>query len=256
MHKNNVFIIIVVISFFYSTCVIGQADTSGWKEEKNIYEKVYDATLTGHNLHNTKLYQSIHQNPTILVLIFTRCTGICNPFLLQLKENMQFEAGYKTIKILVISFDPRDTKEDMNLFAERFGLNNDKQWIFAVTDQISNLNRSVGFNPVWDSTRNQYDHDALLVGINREGYITKKLIGLRNEHELKLLINSINDVFAPTYRIPNQNQLFSCFNYNSKTGRNTPGLGLFFVGLPVVITVLILFLINYIVHSNRIFQKN
>jgi hypothetical protein len=138
----------------------------------------------------------------------------------------------------------------MDFLAKKFGLNNDNQWTFAVTDNIENLNKSVGFDPVWDSVQNQYDHDALLVGINKEGYITKKLIGLRDEHELELLINSINNVFAPTYRLPNQNQLFSCFNYNPKTGKNTPGLGLLFIALPAVITLLMLFSISYIVRSN------
>lgn len=256
MFKNNVFILVTVLSFFYSADVVGQADASGWKEESNVYEKVYDARLSGTNLNSTSLYQIVSQNPTILALIFTRCTGICDPFLLQLKEDLQFEINQKKVSIVVISFDPRDTREDMHLFAERFGLNNDKHWIFAVTDGICNLNKSIGFNPVWDSTRNQYDHDALLVGINREGYITKKLIGLRNQHELKLLINSINDVFVPTYRIPNKNILFSCFNYNSKTGKNTPGLGLLFIAIPAAVTFLILFFINYFVRSNRILNDD
>lgn len=255
MFKNNVFILVVVISFFYCADVVGQTDTSGWKEESNVYEKVYDARLSGNNLNNTTLYQIVRQNPTILVLIFTRCTGICDPFLLQLKEDLRFDINQKKVSIVVISFDPRDTREDMKLFAERFGLDNDQHWVFAVTDHISNLNRSIGFNPVWDSVRNQYDHDALLVGVNREGYITKKLIGLRNEDELKLLINSINDVFVPTYRMPNQNQLFSCFNYNSKTGKNSPGSGLLFIALPAVITLLILFFINFIVRSNRVTEE-
>jgi len=252
MYKNHVFILVAVVSLFYSANVIGHADTSGWKEESNIYEKVYDAPLKINSQNSATLYQIVRQNPTIIAFIFTRCTGVCNPFLLQLKENLQFETNHKKFTVVVISFDPRDTRGDMNLLAKRFGLNNDKQWIFGVTDSIGALNKSVGFNPVWDSIRNQYDHDALLVGVNTEGYITKKLIGLRNQHDLELLINSINDIFAPTYRLPNQNHLFSCFNYNAKTGKNTPGLGLLFIALPAVITLLILFSINLIVRSNRI----
>jgi hypothetical protein len=139
----------------------------------------------------------------------------------------------------------------MDFLAKRLGLENDKQWTFAVTDNIDNLNKSIGFDPVWDSTQKQYDHDALLVGINKEGYITKKLIGLRDEHELELLFNSMNNDFAPTYRLPYKNQLFSCFNYNPKTGKNTPGLGLLFIALPAIITLFMLFSISYIVRSNK-----
>lgn len=252
MFKSTVFIFIAVASHFYALDAIGQTDSSGWKEENNIYEKVYDAPLRINNGNSTTLYQIARQKPTVLALIFTRCTGVCNPFLLQLKENIQLKSGYREFNVAVISFDPRDGWEDMEFLAKRFGLNHDKQWTFAVTGNIENLNKSIGFNPVWDSTQNQYDHDALLVGINKEGYITKKLIGLRDEHELELLINSINNVFAPTYRLPNQNQLFSCFNYNPKTGKNTPGLGLIFIALPAVFTLLMLFSISYLVRSKNI----
>lgn len=69
---------------------------------------------------------------------------------------------------------------------------------FIFLSCIEKLNLSVGFNPVWDSIRSQYDHDALRVGINKEGYITKKLIGIRNKSYLELLIRSISDVFSPS----------------------------------------------------------
>ncbi|MBP7184679.1 MAG: SCO family protein [Saprospiraceae bacterium] len=251
MYKNIVFIVIVcLIRSFYS---IGQPENSGWKEEANIYQKVYDAPLIGNNLNeSSSLYHIVNKSPTILALIFTRCTGVCNPFLLQLKEKLQWETDYKNFNIVVVSFDPRDTQEDMVEVAKRFGLEKDKRWFFVITESIENLNKSIGFNPVWDSSRKQYDHDALLVGVNTEGYITKKLIGLRDEHELSLLISSINDVFTPTYQLPNKNKIFSCFNYNAKTGKNTPGLGLLFIAMPALVTLLLLLSINYIVRANRI----
>lgn len=136
--------------------------------------------------------------------------------------------------------------------AQRLNLENNKQWLFATTRDIEKLNLSVGFHPKWDSTRSQFDHDALLVGINKEGYITKKLIGLRNQNDLGLLISSVNDVFSPSYRLPGKNLLFSCFNYNPETGKNTPGLGLLFLTLPAVITVVLLLGISYMVKQKRV----
>ncbi|MBS1666790.1 MAG: SCO family protein [Bacteroidetes bacterium] len=251
MCKNHVFAYLTVIGLLCSVDVMGQADVSGWKEEGHIYAKVYDAALRGNKLGNTTLYQIVHQNPTILALVFTRCTGICSPFLMQLKEKLESERDNKKFNIVVISFDPRDTKKDMYLYAKNFGLDDDKRWVFAVTDSIQHLSQSIGFDPVWDSTRQQYDHEAILVGINTEGYITKKLLGLRSEHELALLIGSINNIFSPSYRIPNKNLLFSCFNYNAKTGKNMPGLGLVFIALPAIITLLILLSISYFVRSSR-----
>ncbi|MFA5297453.1 MAG: hypothetical protein WC389_04515, partial [Lutibacter sp.] len=133
--------------------------------------------------------------------------------------------------------------------AKRFGLEDNKQWLFGVTNKIEELNQSIGFSPVLDSISGQYDHDALLVGINSDGYITKKLIGVRQGHDMDLLIASVNNIYSPTYRLPNKNALFSCFNYDPATGKNTPGLGLLFIALPAVITVLLLVSISHIVRN-------
>ncbi len=251
MFKNHNVIFLVFLSLCINSFANGQVNNASWIEEDKIYAKVYDAALKGHNIKNVSLSQFVHQNPTILALVFTRCSGVCNPFLLQLKEKMQFENNKKSFKILVISFDPRDTQAEMKLMARRFGLEKDKKWVFAITDSTNKLNNSIGFNPKWDNQRQQYDHDALLVGVNSDGFITKKLVGLRNEHDLAQLIRSINNEFSPTYKIPNKNMLFSCFNYNSITGKNTPGLGLLFIALPAIITILLILFVNLFVRSRR-----
>lgn len=249
MLKNIICIALLVNYCFANTRVA----STGWEEESNIYEKIYNAPLkTTGNQNLTSIESLYNQKPLLLALVFTRCAGICNPFLLQLKENLQFTAKYGSFNILILSFDPQDTKEDMRLLAGRYSLENDKQWIFAVTDSIENLNQSVSFFPVWNSVSNQFDHDALLVGINNEGCITKKLIGMRGGHDLDLLINSMQNVFSPTYRLPGKNVLFSCFNYNPKTGKNTPGLGLLFIALPAILTILVIAIISLTVHKRTI----
>lgn len=246
MFKSIVF---TLITIFLSLIANAQTASTGMEEETNIYEKIFAAPLYVNEKQPMPFDELYHQKPLLVALIFTRCSGICSPFLLQLKDNLQLNADDKSFNILVISFDPRDNLEDMNNMARRFGLENDPQWIFAVTDSIEQLNQSIGFHPIWDSATNQYDHDALLVGINREGYITKKLIGMRTKHDIDLIIASVNNIFAPTYRLPNKNSLFSCFNYDPITGKNTPGLGLLFIALPAVLTILLLVSISYIVRK-------
>jgi len=241
MFKNIVFAILT-LSFVY----IAKAQTvsTGLEEETNIYEKIYDAPLNligGQQITFHKLYSG---KPLLLALVFTQCTGVCNPFLLELSGNLQFKD--KSFNVLVLSFDPRDSLKEMQLLAKRFGLENNKQWLFGTTSNIEALNKSIGFTPIWDSARGQYDHDALLLGINSEGFITKKLIGIRDRHDLDLMIASVHNVFAPTYRLPNKSTLFSCFNYDPATGKNTPGLGLLFIALPAILTLLILLSISYI----------
>ena len=246
MFKSIVF---TLITIFLSLIANAQTASTGMEEETNIYEKIFAAPLYVNEKQPMTFDELYHQKPLLVALIFTRCSGICSPFLLQLKDNLQLKADDKSFNILVISFDPRDNLEDMNNMARRFGLENDPQWIFAVTDSIGQLNQSIGFHPIWDSATNQYDHDALLVGINREGYITKKLIGMRTKHDIDLIIASVNNIFAPTYRLPNKNSLLFCFNYDPITGKNTPGLGLLFIALPAVLTILLLVSISYIVRK-------
>ncbi|MBP9056494.1 MAG: hypothetical protein KBF69_08900, partial [Saprospiraceae bacterium] len=62
----------------------------------------------------------------------------------------------------------------------------------------------------------------------------------------------IYNSFTPTHQLPNKNRLFSCFNYDPKTGKNTPGLGLLFIALPAILTIFILFTSNYLGKSERI----
>lgn len=253
MLKN--IILFFLISAFCKVA-IAQTTSTILKEETDIYEKIYNAPLNIVGKESTTLEGLYAQRPVILALIFTRCYGICNPFLVKLKENLipiaeGNKPDDKPYQILVISFDPYDKEDDMKLLAGRLDLENDPRWIFAVTDSTSRLNQSVSFAPVWDSLRAQFDHDALLVGINRDGYITKKLIGIRERGDVQLLISSVNNVYSPTYRLPNQNMLFSCFNYDPVTGKNKPGLGLIFLALPAVLTAILLISISFMVRRSR-----
>lgn len=250
MFKHSI-LIVIALSFFTFQFVVGQTVTTGFEEENNIYEKVYDAKLSLNKDELQTMAQLYASKPILLALIFTRCSGICNPFLVQLKENLQFKTDAENYNILVLSFDPRDTHEDMKHLSQWLNLENNKQWLFATNSDIEKLNLSVGFNPSWDSIRGQYDHDALLVGINKEGYITKKLIGLRNKSDIELMIKSVNDVFSPSYQLPVKNQLFSCFNYNPETGKNTPGLGLLILALPAFIGLLLVLGISYSVRQKQ-----
>lgn len=227
----------------------GQSPSDGWKEEVNIYARAYDAPLRTTGRQDITLLQLAEEKPLILALIFTRCSGVCTPFLLTLKENMDFAAPLEEFNLVVLSFDPRDNLDDMLSLSRKFDLANDRQWIFAVTDSIEALNQSIGFFPAWDEKREQFDHDALLVGINRQGFVTKKLIGIRGANDLEALIRSARDIFSPTYRLPQANALFSCFNYDPATGKNRPGTGLLFIALPGVLTLMLLVAISLFVRQ-------
>lgn len=241
-----------IVTLIAATCCLSmsaQAASTGLEEEVNIYGRIYDAPLHATGFPQRTLSELYQKKPLLIGLVFTRCTGVCSPFLMQLKENLQLAAENQSVDVLIVSFDPRDKVEDMDLLARRLGLEGNKQWTFAVTDRIDKLNQSIGFDPVWDDLRSQFDHDALLVGINRGGNITKKLLGIRQADDLNLIIASVNNVFSPTYRLPTKNNLFSCFNYDPKTGKNSIGFGFFFIALPAILTVLLLVSTSYLVRG-------
>lgn len=246
MFKN---IILPILAAGACNLTNAQSLSGGLAEEVNIYEKIYNAPLVESGENKISLNDLHSYKPLLLGLIFTRCQGVCNPFLLQLKDNLRLAANNSSVNVLIMSFDPEDDVDDMTVLASRLGLENNEQWTFATTDSIDRLNRSIGFYPLWDSVSNQYDHDALLVGINKEGYITKKLIGIRSPHDLEQLIASANNVFVPSYRLPGNSSLFSCFNYDPQTGKNTPGSGLLFLALPAVITILLIIAISFVARN-------
>lgn len=243
------FVLTILATTFWGITV-GQTEAA-FKEETHIYEKIYNAPIKIDGEQLLELHQISAKKPLFLALIFTRCTGVCNPFIMQLKENLQLRKEVENFQVLVLSFDPRDSLKDMQRLAQRYDLENSEQWLFGTTDEIDLLNESIGFSPTWDPVRQQFDHDALLVGINTEGYITKKLIGIRQRQDLDLLIASVNNVFSPTYRIPNKNMLFSCFNYDPITGKNKFGLGMLFIALPAVLTVVLLITLSLLVRRKK-----
>ncbi|MEQ8879974.1 MAG: SCO family protein [Cyclobacteriaceae bacterium] len=244
MSANRLFFILISLALIFQ-CTAQSAD--GWKEEQGVYEQVHDAPLRLINGRETSIRQLARDRPVVLALIFTRCAGVCNPFMLRLKRQLKLIKEDPGFQLIVLSFDPRDRMADMQAYAKRFGMVGEANWYFAVTSEISSLNQSIGFNPVWDSSRQQYDHDALLVGINSQSYITKKLLGLRDYGDLTQLAASIHNEFSPTYQLPGQNLLFSCFNYNPRTGKSKPGLGLLFIALPAVLAFMLLLVIRLMV---------
>ncbi|MCE7955439.1 MAG: hypothetical protein BWX95_01172 [Bacteroidetes bacterium ADurb.Bin141] len=220
---------------------LGQSQQD-FREEENIYNQIFNAQLKLTDGKTTTIHGLAEREPLIIAFVFTRCSGLCSPYLLQLKDNLRALSrdNSKPYNVLVLSFDPKDSLSDMSYMARQFDLLNDKKWLFAVTNNITSLNKSVGFHPVWNPAIKQFDHDALLVGVNSQGYICKKLFGIRSEKDISLLISSINNEYTPTYQLPSNTNLFSCFKYDPLTGKNKPGFGLLFIALPAILTIVIL----------------
>lgn len=235
--RKSFFFFFALVAF--SNVVLCNTDNAySFSEERKLFTPIKNVEIRTAE-GKTNLSDLYDKSPIILVLVFTRCTGICSPLLSNVKENIRQQQTNEKYKVLVLSFDSRDSISDMLQLAKRYKLEHDKQWIFATTNQIGPLNISVGFNPIWDSTSQQFDHEALVVGVNGNGYITKKLNGLRASSDFHSLIKEINNEFVLSYPLPRKNMLFSCFTYDPATGKKKISIGMLVMLLPVVFTLLV-----------------
>lgn len=150
-----------------------QTEKNIFSEEQHLFTKIENINIETKS-GNYPLSKFYSQRPIILTLIFTRCTGICSPSILLLSENLMKSELKKDFKLVVLSFDPMDSLKNMNYFSDKLNLSENEQWIFGITKDIPTLLKNVGFSPTWDSTQQQFDHDAFLVGINQNGLIVKK----------------------------------------------------------------------------------
>lgn len=242
MHKS-IFALFALVLFNLG---ISFAQTSEYNlsEEDRLYTKVENIQIQTTQGEELKLSNLYNREPLILALVFTRCTGVCSPLLSNLKENITRLNPKLKFKVLVVSFDTADTKVDLNNYAQLLGLNKDERWIFGTTYQITELIESVGFHSQWDSVTRQYEHDALLVGINGNGYIIKKLIGIRDVRALEVMLKSIHNEFVISYPLPHNNSVLSCFSYDPITGKKKLKFGLFLLLIPALGTIILLVVIS------------
>lgn len=238
MRKSFFFLFALVI--FSNVVLCSTKSAYSFSEEQKLFKPIANVEVRT-SKKKIKLSDIYDKSPVILVLVFTRCTGICNPLLSNVQENIRQQQSHnEKYKVLVVSFDSRDSISDMLQLEKRYNLEQDKQWIFATTNQIEALNTSVGFNPLWDSTLQQFDHEALVVGVNGNGYIVKKLNGLRASSDFRSLIKEINSEFVLSYPLPQKNMFFSCFTYDPATGKKKISVGMLVMLLPVALTLIVL----------------
>lgn len=235
MHKS---LLVCILTLGLAAPVFPGDGVYELSEEEGLYTPVADVTLrtSGSELRLSQLYA---RQPVMLALIFTRCTGICSPFMLELSENMRALDPKNKFKVLVVSFDPRDSNADMDRYARLFNVDQDERWMFAITDEIDELTSSVGFRTTWDSTRQQFDHEAFLVAVNGNGYITRKMTGIRSRKDIASMLTTLEGKFLPSYPLPGNESLLSCFTYDPVTGVRKPSYGLLVLVVPGLLTFLL-----------------
>ncbi|HRP89328.1 MAG TPA: SCO family protein [Edaphocola sp.] len=223
---------------------MAQSEKAYFSEEQNLFKKVENITINTQS-GERQLSEWYSQKPVLLTFVFSRCTGICSPSVLLLSEHLMQLKAPNNFKVIVLSFDPKDSLTNMEYFAKRLQLDHNPQWFFGTTNEINSITHQMAFEYNWDSLQQQYDHDALLIGINQNGYIVKKMLGIRDAHALKEMIAAIEDKFIPSHPLPGKNNLFSCFSYDPVSGAIKPSMGLLILLLPALLTLIIVLVLSF-----------
>ncbi|MEM7198889.1 MAG: SCO family protein [Planctomycetota bacterium] len=160
------------------------------------------------------------QKPVVLALVFSRCSGICSPFLRSAREAVRGVPGAGLdYTVVAVSIDPDDTPERMAAMAKGLELSNDPGWIFATTDaaSIRPLADAVGFDYRWVPERQQFEHPAALIGI-KDGRCARILTGGQvTRARLAELVTELRGGFVSVYP-GTTNVLFRCFDYDPVRG--------------------------------------
>lgn len=176
--------------------------------------------------------------PVFVTLVFSRCAGICSPYLGLLKKTVkQVGSSGERYQMVVISFDVKDRPKDLLALAKHHGLETDPGWTFAVpanSEELTALCRSLDFDFRWDEQSQQFNHPAITVAL-RGGKFARLSVGEEiTPRQFKEMLADARGEFVPIYPAPGQRgALFRCFDYDPERGF-TPNWGLLILIFPAV----------------------
>ncbi|MCC6368518.1 MAG: SCO family protein [Bryobacterales bacterium] len=203
-------------------------------EDLYLYHSVPDILIQPAGKPAMPLSELWRDRPLLITMVFTRCAGVCYPFLRSLRSAAESAvkppSGYR---ILVLSFDSRDTAADMKAAAAGIGAAGEDRWIFATAaeESIGRLSKATGFWFRWDGNRRQFDHPAVLLAVNH-GRLVRLFAGGRISTEsLGSVLRDLDGGFVPSYPLADKTS-FRCFQYNAATGRYSLDWGAMLLVLP------------------------
>ena len=174
--------------------------------------------------------------PVFLSLVFSRCAGICSPYLGLLRDTVDQVGGAgDQYQMVVISFDARDRPEDLVALAQHHGLENDRGWTFAApasSEGLMALCQSLDFEFRWDEQRQQFDHPAITVALRRGKFVRLSVGGEISPGRFKDMLADARGEFVSIYPAPGERgALFRCFDYDPERGF-TPNWGMLLLVFP------------------------
>jgi protein SCO1 len=203
-------------------------------EDLYVYKHVPDISVQRVGDSETRLSRLWQEKALLLTMVFTQCMGSCSPFLRSLKTATS-EAGGLGVdyRILVLSFDPKDSLTDLEGMSDDLGVRTNAAWVFgtAAPSDVRQLAEATGYWFRWDPRLQQYDHPSVIVAIDR-GRVVRLLAGATvHGTQFSEVVQELRGKFVPAYALPGK-VAFRCFEYDPRSGRYALDWGLLLIILP------------------------
>ncbi len=224
------------------------------EEGRLVYRAVPDILVRVSPDRGVRLSQLWSEKPLLITLVFSRCAGVCSPFLRSLVEATARIGGVGAdYRVVVLSFDPDDTLEDMQCMAKTVGVAGRPGWLFgtASAQDIRRLADSMGFWFRRVEGISQYDHPAMLAGV-RNGRVLRILVGANvSPRDLRLVVREIEGDIVLSYALPDPKIPFRCLDYDPSTGRSRLDWGMLVLMAPSILTLLVVLVMFTAVHQRE-----
>ena len=217
----------------------GAAPGVSVQESRLIDRAVPDIPLQLADGRSVQISELWRDRPLLVTFFYRRCSGVCIPFL-EWVRNATREAGGigGDYRVLALSFDDADTASDVAAQAAALGLRDSPHWFFAVANReaLARITGALDFWHRYDPARRQYEHNALIVGIE-DGRVMRALVASGVEGgRMRELVWELRGSFIPLYAVPGQTAL-SCFTFDAVSGETRLDWGMLLLMLPALLAL-------------------
>jgi cytochrome oxidase Cu insertion factor (SCO1/SenC/PrrC family) len=224
----------------YAQQSLGTPSKQPPNEDLYVYKGIPDIEIQSARTVPTRLSAIWRNGPVLVTMTFTRCAGVCSPFLRSLKAAAADAGGLgRDYRIVVLSFDPNDRVADMQTLADSLDVGSDPGWIFGVAPvaDVRRLATASGFWFEWNPSLQQYDHTLLVIAVDR-GRLVRMLAGANVPNaSLREVVQELRGKFVASYALTGK-VVFRCFEYDPNSGRYSLDWGVLLMLLPAAFAVL------------------
>lgn len=178
-----------------------------------------------------KLSDFVGNSPLILIPAYYTCGGSC-PVLIGRLVN-KLSGIQEDYRVLVVSFDKRDTLETLKVFVDRLPGEKLSKWKFALIEaaDINKFKESTGFNFFYSERDKSFVHPTVSIFLSPDGIITRYLYGVNpSETDLRLSILDAKREFIKPNEVVKL-ALLACYTYDPNRSKYVINPLLIFGGL-------------------------